>query len=157
MKVRPPSRRLIGLGLSAAVLWVAYWQLSRPQVDPRLIGRWTVHHPADKSWPPPMVEFRTDGTATWWSSDIPQTREYAPRPMRWSAGGDRFCWRFEHDSLLQTFRLEFDRLRYRWFDPRGVAPHERLYQIVEVADDEIAIDHLPPDNSTNRFTFRRER
>lgn len=156
MNARKHRRRLAGTVLVAVLLTFAYWRLSRPEIDPRLIGRWTIHHPLDKSWPPPMVEFRPDGTATWWSSDISQSGENAPRPMRWSARGDRFNWRFEHDSLRQTIRLEFDRLRYRWSDPRGVAPHERLYEIAEVRDDEIAIDHLAPDNSTDRFTFRRE-
>lgn len=156
MSNRNHRRRFVVAALAALSLALVYCRYSRPNIDPRLIGRWTVHHPLDKSWPRPMVEFRPDGTATWWSADIPQRREYAPRSMRWSATGDKFTWRFVNTSLLMAIQRQADRLRYRWFGANGVAPHERQHQIVEVSADEITIDHIRPDNSTDRFTFRRE-
>jgi len=155
MHVRNHQRRLAFIGL-AAFLVLAGWWLSRPHIDPRFVGKWTVQdRSADNSWPVPSVEFRADGNATWWSSSVPQNRIYSPSPVRWSMSGKRLVWRHEYESLTEAIDREYDRLRYRFWDRNAVAPHEHVFEIVDVSNGEIQVDAIAVGKTKLRWVLRR--
>lgn len=156
MNFRPRHRRWLVFVLLAAALGMAAAQLTHRPGDPRFVGIWTVDNgSAALSWPPFSIELRADGTGTWWSSNIPRNRIYAPYPLRWSANGNCIIWRHEYGSLSEAIYGEFDRLRHRASNGDSFAPHENVLEIVDVANDEIQVDMIAIDHSRSRCILRR--
>lgn len=148
-------RRLV-VTSGAAGLLVTGWLLSRPSIDPRLVGTWTIHYRADTgiSWPIPRVELRPDGTATWWASSIPQNREYRPTPWRWSVRGSRLVWHSENETLSEAVRRQYDWACARLSNHSVAVPSETTFEVVAVSDNEVAVD-IAANKQLTRWLFRR--
>jgi hypothetical protein len=156
MKLCPHRRRSLVIALLAVVLCLAAARLAHRQADTRFIGKWTVHSGGGAaSWPAPCIEFRADGTGTWWSSNIPLNRIYSPYSLRWSTDRDRIIWRHEYGSLSDAINGEYDRLRYRVWDRNANAPHEMVFDIVEATPNEIQVDLPASSSDPLRWTLRR--
>ena len=156
MAVRKHYRRRAVIALLAAVLMFGASRLADRPMDSRFVGKWTVDNGAvAPSWPAPRVEFRADGTATWWSSNVPLNRIYSPYPLRWSSDKNRIIWRHEYGSLYDAIYGEYDRLRYRFRDRTAVAPHEVVYDVVEVTQNEMQVDIAASGKSKLRWILRR--
>lgn len=156
MIVRKHHRRRLVIALLAAVLLMAAARLTQRPADPRFVGKWSVCNGAvTTSWPAPRIEFRADGSATWWSSNVPLNRIYSPYALRWSTDKNRIIWRHEYDSLSDAIYGEYDRLRFRLRDRSAVAPHEVVYEVVDVASNEIQVDIAASSTSKRRWILRR--
>lgn len=155
MKAPRTRRLLVGLAVAAVLVGAGRW-MTKPRIDSRLLGEWEVHYAGgNESWPAPHLRFKRDGTATWWSSNIPNNKIYAPYRLRWSADENRLVWRNEYQSYLAALYGEYDRLHARFWDRATAAPQETECEILEVSAQKIELDFVRKDKSRHRGTLRR--
>jgi len=69
--------------------------------------------------------------------------------------GKRLVWRHEYESLTEAIDREYDRLRYRFWDRNAVAPHEHVFEIVDVSNGEIQVDAIAVGKTKLRWVLRR--
>lgn len=96
--MRPTSkrRRLLIATAAMAMLAVAWWRLSRPQVDPRLVGTWDVTPPRprpDSYYTKPiarsLLTLRSDGTAVSWTAIVEEPET-----------GQQCSWSYDDNILV---------------------------------------------------------
>ncbi len=154
MSIGKPRRILI-LGSAAGALIAATWWSDEPDIDPRIVGTWTIH---SRDTSPtrvivPRAKLRSDGTATFWAN--PQNPSDIPAQFRWSVDANRLIWHGAPGTLSETAQHLWDRVSVQFFSRNGSSKSEPIWRIVAVTPDEIDVD-INIDVERSRWTFRRE-
>lgn len=140
---------LAGLGL---VLFGVRWWVHRQQHDPRVVGWWRVTIDTT-TWPLPIWEVRSDGTATVWYPTDRQNRAYEENAIRWRSNGDQLIWWNHHDSFWFNMKLSYARWLSRARGNR--AQDEEVFPIVELSDRELVCEPSAGNGEKQRWLFER--
>jgi hypothetical protein len=131
MNVRKKRQWLVVLAM-AVMLLLGGW-LSRPQIDPRFVGRWRV-----RSGHSAFLKLNADGTGTDSSPLTGFVRGERRAPVYWSVSGKTLIVRKEPPSMLSTIqRIISDLLHHS----NGL--ESRVFEISNMSHDEIELEANP--------------
>jgi hypothetical protein len=135
MADKPPSKRRIRriATLIAGVvllIGVGWWWLTRPQLDPRLVGRWRVE--MGGHWITGHYEYREDGNGVFLRSGTP------PAPFSWEVSGKRLIvtWPL---SLQERLGEKYDSIRARLRGRKPKCSWGDNVEIVQISQNDIQL------------------
>lgn len=150
---RSSRRRRILIGIAMAALFIAIaWHLSRPQIDSRLVGKWSLHD-GKTTWPITIYELAADGSGAVLHPLNQQSRNYSREPILWRTEKRTLvCWRLPL-SVRDVIQITATRLRSRFGGPRPSG--QNTFELVEVHRNEVQADLVTQEGARNRWILQR--